>query len=92
MLETGTGYLACPFETDQAAFMKKVADRPDVTIRVNCDLRIISSGTHEEIRAEADRVFRLIGDRPNSTLGTGALPFEADIDNVLYIMDYVSGL
>ena len=92
MLETGTGYLACPFETDQAAFMEKVADRTDVTIRVNCDLRIIASGTHEEIRAEADRVVELIGDRPNSTLGTGALPYEADIDNVLYIMDYVSGL
>ncbi len=90
MLETGTGYLVCPFETDQVAFMRKVAQCTDVMIRVNCDLRIISSGTHEEIRAEADRVIRLIGDRPNTTLGTGALPYEADPDNVLYIMDYVS--
>ncbi len=90
MLETGTGYLVCPFETDQAAFMEKVAQRTDVMIRVNCDLRIIASGTHEQIRAEADRVIRLIGDRPNTTLGTGSLPYEADPDNVLYIMDYVS--
>lgn len=90
MLETGTGYLVCPFETDQAAFMERVADRPDVRIRVNCDLRIIASGTHEQIREEADRVIRLIGDRPNTTLGTGALPYEADTENVLYIMDYVS--
>ena len=89
MLETGTGYLVCPFETDQAAFLAKVADRPDVRIRVNCDLRIISAGTHEEIRREADRVIKLIGDRPNTTLGTGALPYEARVENVLYVMDYV---
>ena len=92
MLETGTGYLVCPFETDQAAFMAKVAHRPDVRIRVNCDLRIISSGTRAEIREEADRVIELIGDRPNTTLGTGALPYEANPDNVLYIMEYVSGV
>jgi len=89
MLETGTGYLVCPFETDQTAFMEKVAERTDVMIRVNCDLRIISSGTREQIREEADRVIRLIGNRPNTTLGTGALPFEADPENVLYIMDYI---
>lgn len=92
MLETGTNYLACPFETDQEAFMKKVADRPDVHIRVNSDLRIIASGTREEIRAEADRVIRLIGDRENVCLGTGALPYETNPDNVLYVMDYVRGV
>jgi len=92
MLETGTGYLVNPFETDQTAFMEKVADRTDVMIRVNCDLRIISSGTRAEIREEADRVIRLIGDRPNTTLGTGALPYEADPENVLYIMEYVGGI
>ena len=92
MLETGTGYLVCPFETDQPAFMTKVADCPEVRIRVNCDLRIISAGSHEEIRQEADRVITLIGDRANTTLGTGALPYEADPENVLYVMDYVSGI
>jgi uroporphyrinogen decarboxylase len=90
LLETGTGYLVCPFETYQAAFLAKVADRPDVRIRVNCDVRIIASGTREQIREEADRVIQLMGDRPNTTLGTGALPYEAPPENVLYIMDYVS--
>jgi uroporphyrinogen decarboxylase len=89
MLETGTGYLAAPFETDQAAFMAAVADRPDVVIRINMDLRIVASGTHEEIEAEADRVLALAGDRPNVCLGTGALPYETQPDNVRYLMDYV---
>lgn len=89
MLETGTGYLVAPFETDQDAFMVAVADRPDVRIRINMDVRIVASGTHEAIEAEADRVLNLAGDRPNVCLGTGALPYETDPENVRYLMDYV---
>jgi len=89
MLETGTGYLVAPFETDQEAFMAAVADRPDVQIRINMDLRIVASGTHAEIEAEADRVLALAGDRPNVCLGTGALPYETEPDNVRYLMEYV---
>ena len=89
MLETGTSYLACPFETNQEAFLDKVANRPDVQVRINCDLRIISNGTKEQIRQEADRVLDLCRKRDNVCLGTGALPYEASVDNVLYILDYV---
>lgn len=89
MLETGTGYLAAPFETDQEDFMARVAHRPDVRIRINMDLRIIASGTHAEIEAEADRVLAVAGDRPNVCLGTGALPYETDPQNVRYLMEYV---
>jgi uroporphyrinogen-III decarboxylase len=92
MLKTGTGYLACPFETDQAAFMRKVWERTEVCIRLNCDLRIIARGTREQIRAEADRAMTLLRGRPNVTLGTGAVPYETPPENVLYIMDYVRGL
>ena len=90
MLETGTTYLACPFETNQLAFLEKVKDRLDVQIRINCDLRIIASGTREEIRKEADRVLAMCRLRENVCLGTGALPYETPPENVLYIMDYVS--
>lgn len=89
MLETGTRYLVCPFETDQEAFLTKLRDRPDVQVRINCDLRIIASGTHDEIRREADRVLALCQRHPNVCLGTGALPFEASVENVLYVMEYV---
>ena len=89
MLETGTGYLVAPFETDQDAFMAAVAERPDVRIRINMDLRIVASGTHREIEVEADRVLALAGDRPNVCLGTGALPYETEPQNVRYLIDYV---
>jgi uroporphyrinogen decarboxylase len=89
MLETGTGYLACPFETDQAAFMAGVQDCPSVRIRVNMDLRIVASGTTDEVEREADRVLEIIGARPNCCIGTGALPYETNPENVLHLMKYV---
>lgn len=90
MLETGTNYLVAPFETDQDAFMAAVANRPDVRIRINMDLRIVASGTHAQIDVEADRVLALAGNRPNVCLGTGALPYETQPDNVQYLMAYVA--
>ena len=89
MLETGTGYLVAPFETDQAEFMARVAHRPDVRIRINMDVRVVASGTLAQIEAEADRVLAVAGDRPNVCLGTGALPYETDPQNVRYLMEYV---
>jgi uroporphyrinogen decarboxylase len=90
MLETGTGYLVAPFETDQAVFMRKVAGRPDVRIRINTDLRVVASGTRTQIETEADRVLALAGERPNVCLGTGALAYETEPENVRYLMDYVA--
>ena len=90
MLETGTGYLVAPFETNQADFLARVAAHPEIRIRINMDLRIVASGTHEEIEAEADRVLALAGTRPNVCLGTGALPYETDPENVRHLMDYVA--
>jgi uroporphyrinogen decarboxylase len=92
MLETGTSYLVCPFETNQTVFLGKVKDVLDVQIRINCDLRIISSGTREEIQKEIDRVLALCRTRKNVCLGTGALPYEASVDNVLYAMNYVQSI
>ena len=89
MLETGSSYVICPFETDQVAFMKKVWDRTDVRIRVNCDLELISRASWEEIRADADRVIDLVRGRENVCLGTGALPYETPPGNVLRLMEYV---
>jgi len=90
MLETGTGYLVCPFATDQQAFMKKVWDRTDVRVRVNSDVELISRGTWQQIRADADRIIRLTEGRDNVCMGTGALPYETPPENVLRVMEYVS--
>jgi uroporphyrinogen decarboxylase len=92
MLETGTGYVVAPCETDQAAFLKKIWDRTDIRVRVNTDVEVIARGSWEQIRAEADRIVALVRGRPNVCLGTGALPYETRPENVLRLRDYVAPL
>lgn len=91
LLETGTGYLICPFETDQSAFLEKVRRRTDVRVRVNCDLRIIQKGPWAAIRAEADRVIDLARRRENACVGTGSLAYDTPTAHVLRLMEYVRG-
>lgn len=88
MLETGTGYVICPIETDQEAFMRKIWDRTDVLVRVNTSAEVMVRGTWPEIRAEVDRIVRLTSGRPNVCLGTGALPYETPPENVLRVKEY----
>ena len=72
--------------------MAKMAARPDVRVRINMDLRIVASGTHAQIEAEADRVIAVAGDRPNVCLGTGALPYETPPENVLMVREHCERL
>ncbi len=90
ILETGTSYVVAPYETDQAAFMRKIWDRTDVHVRINTDAFIIAHGTWPQIQAEADRILRLVQGRPNVSMGTGALPYETPPENVLRLRDYLA--
>ncbi|MFH1919921.1 MAG: uroporphyrinogen decarboxylase family protein [Planctomycetota bacterium] len=87
ILETGTGYVVCPIETDQRAFMEKVWDRSHVRVRVNTSAEVMARGTREAIRAEVDRIVRLTAGRDNVCLGTGALPYETPPENVLFVKE-----
>ena len=92
ILSTGTGYVICPAETDQEAFMQRLWDRTEVTVRINTSPRAIASGTRAEIKAEMDRILQLAEGRANVCLGTGALPYETPPENVLWVRHYVAGL
>ena len=90
LLSTGTGYVICPAETDQAAFVARSASRPDVTVRINLEPHVVAHGTPDAILAEVDRIVALAATRPNCLLGTGALPYETPPGNVRLIRDYVA--
>jgi uroporphyrinogen decarboxylase len=90
ILETGTGYVICPAETDQAEFMRRISDRTEVRVRINTRPEVVASGTWPQIRAEVDRVLALGAGRPNACLGTGALPYETPPGNVLRMKDYIA--
>lgn len=83
MLETGSGYICCPAETDQPAFMRALQSHPEVAVRINMDPRPMVAGDLDLIRKEVDRVLALAQNRPRACIGTGVLPFEVDPQTVL---------
>jgi len=89
LLSTGTRYVICPAETDQAAFMGSIWQRTEVRVRINMDLRVLVRGPWQAIRSEVDRVLALVRGRTNVCLGTGTLPFETPPENVLRVAEYV---
>jgi uroporphyrinogen decarboxylase len=89
LLSTGTRYVICPAETDQAAFMDRIRQRTEIRVRVNIDLRVLVRGPWQAIREEVDRVLALVRGRANVCLGTGTLPFETPPENVLQVAEYV---
>jgi uroporphyrinogen decarboxylase len=90
IMETGTGLVICPAETDREKFLRRLDAYPQVKVRVNLDPRVYVQGTKAEILAEVDRVIELAAGRPNIWLGTGAVPYETPPENILLIRDYVS--
>lgn len=90
ILSTGTGFVICPAETDQEAFMAKFGDRSDVNVRINLDPSTVAYGSKKEIMAEVDRILELGDGRSNVLLGTGAVPYETPSENVLFIKEYAS--
>lgn len=89
ILSTGTRYVICPAETDQAAFVAKTIGCPEVAVRINLDPHTVAQGSPSELAAAIDRIIELSRRRPNCLLGTGALPYETPPANVLFIQDYL---
>ena len=90
LLETRSPSLVCPYETDQAAFVKKLWDRPDILVRVNLHSGLVARGTWDELRIEADRVLAFAGGRLNTVLGAGVLPYETRPENISRLRDYAA--
>lgn len=91
ILETGSGYVICPSETDQRAFMEKMKAHPEVMVRVNMDPGVLTSGNLKAVYAEVDRVLALVRDREKACIGTGAFAYEADPEVVEKIRHYIKG-
>jgi uroporphyrinogen decarboxylase len=89
MLSTGTQYVICPSETDQAAFMKQMEVHPEVIVRINMNPAVFCSDDTAAAFAEADRVMALAEGRDKVCLGSGVLPYEAVPETVLAVKAYV---
>lgn len=90
LLSTGTNYLACNVETNQAAFVERVSrTHPHVKIRVNLDPGVVACHDPQRIYRGIDRVLEIVGGRTNCVMGTGAMPLETPPENVRLIREYV---
>jgi uroporphyrinogen-III decarboxylase len=91
ILSTGTGFVVSNVETNQAAFVKRVAaTHPHVKVRINMDPRIVACPDRKAIYCEIDRILGIAGGRPNCLMGTGCLPLETPPENVRLIQEYVA--
>jgi uroporphyrinogen decarboxylase len=91
ILATGTGYVVCNVETDQATFVARVArTAPHVKVRINMDPRIVACDEPQVIYREVDRILSIAGGRSNCLMGTGCLPLETPPENVHLIQKYVA--
>jgi uroporphyrinogen decarboxylase len=91
ILSTGTNYLACNVETNQAAFVERVArTHPHIKLRVNLDPGVVACPEPERIYRGIDRVLAIVGARMNCVMGTGALPLETPPENIRLIREYVA--
>lgn len=91
ILSTGTSYLVSNVETDQASFVKRIAQtHPHVRVRVNMDPNIVSCTDPQRIYREIDRILGIAAWHPTCLLGTGALPYETPPENVRLIREYVA--
>jgi uroporphyrinogen-III decarboxylase len=92
LLETGTGYVICPAETDREAFMEVMKKHPSVVVRMNTPARLFASNDREALRVELEHSARLAGGRPATLLGSGVLPYDADPTMVRFAQEVAAGL
>jgi len=91
LLSTGTDYLVCNAETDQAAFVARVAARsPKARVRVNLDPAVLVGDDRQRLLGEVDRVLAVCAGRPTCVIGTGALPLETPPANVHAVARYLA--
>lgn len=91
LLSTGTRFLVCNVETDQAAFVERVtAADPEVKVRVNLDAGVVACSDPERIYRGVDRVLEIVKGRPNCLMGTGAMPLETPVENICLIREYIA--
>ncbi len=91
ILSTGTNYLVCNVETNQAMFVERVSrTHPHVMIRVNLDPGVVACSEPQPLYRGIDRVLEIAGGRPNCLMGTGAMPYETPLGNIRLIREYLA--
>lgn len=92
LLALDPGFLICPAETDQSAFVELAAAAPHIAVRVNMPVGALLTTDWEETRRAADLARSLAARLPNSTVGTGVVPVNARPDLIVQLRNYIQHL
>lgn len=90
MSSLSPSYIICPVETDQEAFMAKVAGNHQMTVRINMDPAVFLPGKEEAAMVEAKRVLDLAERYHHTSTGT-LIPFDADPQIINKVADFIRG-
>lgn len=90
LLEAGPGYVIAPSETNQAAFIDRTRDFPDVHVRVNFPATVLLEKTYSRITDAADRALELAHHRVNTSVGCGVVPFETNPEILTRLGAYIA--
>ncbi len=87
LLDTGPGYVIAPSETDQTAFLAIANAFPRVHVRVNMDARVLVKPDFGSAQSELTRVMAIAASRPNTSVGCGVVPYDADPAVIIRLRD-----
>ncbi len=87
-----TGYLICPAETDQPAFLAACAARPDLMVRINMRAGVIASPQQDVMHREIARLVAMASGLPHVCLGTGIIPYGTPKTNMANAEKYLQQL
>jgi hypothetical protein len=96
LVELDPGFLICPAETDQRAFMEALRGKPEIGVRLNMNVSVLMDPDERIAMKEAESVASValetaIPGRP-VLVGTGVLPVDADPARIRRLGEFVSGL
>ena len=96
LLSLDPGFLICPAETDQRAFMEIMREHPEVGVRLNMNASAVMDANESVGEKEAERVVAVarevsVPGRP-VLVGTGVLPVDAEPARVRRLGEFISRL
>ena len=88
ILRSGAGGVICPAEVDRAAFMQVMERYPEVEVRVNMRPGVFAA-SFDDAEREAAQAMDVARGHPNTCIGSGVLPYDAQPEIVLHISTFV---
>lgn len=83
------GFLICPSETNQSAFVDFLHSRPEIAVRVNMPVTAVLDFDWNVTRQAADQAIALAKRLAAGSVGAGVIPVDADPERLIRLRSYI---